>query len=205
MAQNHCPSIDVFESLLYFLSYVVTHAAKPCVSKLVYSATINDLFAPLWFGAFSGDNYAEVPTAFLPLPDVFADFFNVEGLLRNQDDVCASGNPCLQGDPTGVSTHNFKDYHSVMRFCRCMKPVKCFASNCNRRLKTKGIVRANQVVVDCFGDSDDGKPHFVQLVGYAKRVLSAYCDDRFNAVFGNVSQNTLCPISALERIGPRRA
>src|SRR3990170_3805658 len=137
MAQNHRPSIDVFESLLYFLSYVVAYPAKSCVPKLVYPAAINYLFAPFWFGAFSGHDYAEVSTAFLPLPDTFADFFNFEGLLRNQDDVCPSGNPCLQGDPTGVSTHNFKDYHPVMRFCCCVKPVKCFASNCHCRLETK--------------------------------------------------------------------
>jgi hypothetical protein len=56
MAQNHCPSIDVFESLLYFLSYVVTHAAKSGVSKLVCPTAISDLFAPFWFGAFSGDD-----------------------------------------------------------------------------------------------------------------------------------------------------
>src|SRR3972149_10681084 len=102
MTQNHCPSIDVFESLLYFLSYVVAHAAKSCVSKLVYPAAINYFFASFWFGAFSGDDYAEVSTAFLPLPDAFADFFNFEGFLRTQDGVCPTGNPCLQGDPTSV-------------------------------------------------------------------------------------------------------
>src|SRR5208283_6177654 len=106
MTQNHHSSFNVLASLLYFLPYVVTHAAKPYVPKLVYPATIKDLFATFWFSAFSGDYYAEVSTAFLPLFDAIADFLHVKGLLRNQNVVCPSSNPCLQSNPTGVSTHN---------------------------------------------------------------------------------------------------
>src|SRR5665647_3592130 len=186
MPQNHRPGINVFKSLLYFLSNVVAHTANPSMSKHIDSAAGNDFFASLRLGPFGSDNYAKVSTTFLPSPDAFTDFINVKGPLRNQDCVCASSDPCLQGDPTSISAHNFQYYHSVMGFCCCMKPIECFTSNRYRRLETKGIVRSNKVVVDRFGNSNDGQPHFKQSVGYAKRVLSTYCNYCSNAVFGNV-------------------
>ncbi len=56
---------------------------------------------------------------------------------------------------------------------RCVYPVDSFCGDRNGRIETKGDIRAFQIVVNGFGETDDRNSVFEKPVGDAKRSISS--------------------------------
>jgi len=54
--------------------------------------------------------------------------------------------------------HYFNHYYPAVALCRGMKPVDRFGTYRQRRIKTKGFIGSDNVVVYCFGKADHVQP-----------------------------------------------
>ncbi len=75
--------------------------------------------------------------------------------FRDKDDIGASGDPGLDGNPSGVPAHDFGDHDTVMAFCRSVQPVDAFGSGIQRRIKTESIIGSRKIVIYSFGNAYD--------------------------------------------------
>jgi len=86
---------------------------------------------------------------------VLADFVDGERDLGNQDDVGAAGDPCFEGDPTGVSPHDFHDHDAMVRFRCGVDFVDCVSRGYERGIETECDFGGGEVVVDGLGHAYD--------------------------------------------------
>ena len=70
-----------------------------------------------------------------------------------------------------------------MGISRSAKPVHCFCGNTDGRVKTKREVGSIEIVVHCFGDTDNGDSGVAELFGSRKAPLTTDRHDGINLVF----------------------
>src|SRR5437879_12111785 len=66
------------------------------------------------FCALCNHDNAEVAPARVPHADFGSDLVHIKRLLRNEYYVGPAGDSAVNGDPTGVSAHDFDDHDAVM-------------------------------------------------------------------------------------------
>src|SRR5581483_9181022 len=96
-------------------------------TELVFAVdgfVLHGLLAVFWPRAFCDDDHRAKATVFFAFADGFGDFFKIERNLRNQNDVCAAGEPAVERDLAGVATHEFDDHHATMARCGGVQAVE---------------------------------------------------------------------------------
>src|SRR2546427_10327387 len=133
-------------------------------------------------------------------------------MFRYEDDVRLAGHAGPQCQMSRVASHHFDNLHPAVRTRGRAGPFDYFGDISQCGVKTKRIVGAGNVLVDCLRNSN--YPHTGQSEPrrHAQGVLSSADNDRikaelFNVLYhfgGAILKGTLS-IWLPERIGPRRA
>jgi hypothetical protein len=124
------------------------------------------------------DDDAEVAPRRLPAPDLVADLLHVERNFRDQDDVGAAGEPAVECDPAGVTTHDLRHHHALVAFGRRVQPVERLGRRAHRRIEAERPLGAADVVVDRLGHAHHGEALAPQLVRDLETAVAAYGDER---------------------------
>ena len=134
--------------------------------------------------------------------DQLADLLEVEGLLRDQDDVGAAGEPGVEGDPAGVTAHHLDDQDPVVAVGRRVEAVDRLHRDVDRGVEAEGVVGRAEVVVDRLRDADDRDALLgVKSRGGPQGVLPADRDQALDAVALEVLDEALGIALLLERVG----
>src|SRR5260370_20793864 len=88
----------------------------------------------------------------------------IEWDLRNQNDVRATGDPAVQCDPAGMTSHHFHDHDAFMTDGGSVQPIERVHHCRNCRIKSEGRRRGFEIVIDRFWDTDAIDARFLQLV-----------------------------------------
>src|SRR5262245_46189590 len=123
--------------------------------------------------------------------DRFDDFRRVVRNLWNQNDVCASCDTRMHGDPAGVTPHDLNDDDSPMALCRCVQFVECLASRIHSGVETEGAEGASNVVVDGLGNGDEWNALLVELFCYGKRAVAANDDKSIEVKFFEIGNDSI--------------
>ena len=137
--------------------------------------------AALRLGAL-GDDDDRREMGFVAAADELADALDVEGLLRDQDQVGAAGEPGMEGDPAGVAAHHLDDQDPVVAVGGRVEAVDRLHRDVDRGVEAEGVVGGAEVVVDRLRHADDLQAVLiVQARGRAQRVLAADRDQPLDA------------------------
>lgn len=145
-----------------------------------FDDSIDDLFAALWLGAFGDSDDGEAFSALRTPEAILGNLVDIELDLGNQNHIGTAGKPSVEGDPTGVATHEFDNHHAMMRRCGGMDTVEGFGGNMDSRLEAEGDVGAIQIVVDCFGDADAVEAFIGDRLGDRHGAVAADDDECFD-------------------------
>ena len=84
-----------------------------------------------------------------------AHFLDRKRPFGNQDHIRPTGHAGVQGDPAGVTPHNFDYEHPVVALGRCVEAIDGLGGDRDRRVESERVVGSIQVVVDGLGHPDD--------------------------------------------------
>ena len=87
-------------------------------------------------------------------------FINIIWNLRNQDNVCAAGDSCVQGQPAYFMSHNFHDKYTIVGGCGCMDAVDGFCCNIHCAVETEGHVCTPDIIIDGFRQMNNVQTFF---------------------------------------------
>ena len=93
------------------------------------------------------ESFARLGTLFNRCGNLFCGV----GDFRNNDDIRAGGNACVQRQPAGFMSHHLHDEHARVRKCGGMDGIDNRGRDINRGLKTECQLGAPQIVVDRLG------------------------------------------------------
>ena len=88
-----------------------------------------------------------------PVLNGSAHLFNGVGTLGNEDDICAAGDACVQGEPARLVAHQFHQHAAAVAAGGGVDPVDGLGGNVNGRVETEGHVGAVDVIVDGLGQA----------------------------------------------------
>ena len=103
------------------------------------------------------------------------------GEFRNQDEVCVRGKTRLNGDPAGVTTHALYNEAARVGSGGGVQTIDALHGDVARRIKTKGVIGAGEIVVDGLRHADHLHAHLRELVGNAERIVAADGNHAFEA------------------------
>src|ERR1700676_1567243 len=141
----------------------------------------------------------------MALANRFGHLVDVEGPLRNQNHVGAAGDAAVQGDPAGVASHYGNYHHAVMCLSSRVKTVNRFTHYVAGGIKSEGIVRSAQIVVNGLGNSDYVQAFFVEFLGDRQGIVPSDGDQGVNLVLLDGGDASVDSIRAFRRVGARRA
>ncbi len=95
---------------------------------------------------------AEALTLSASLLDELAHPIDIEGYLRNEDDVTPSGNASMERNPSRISPHNLDDHNPVVGLGSGVEAVDGLGHHVYSRIKSKGDISGAEVVIDGFGN-----------------------------------------------------
>ena len=139
-----------------------------------------------------------------PALDVRADRVDVEGLLGDQDDVGAAGEPGVQGDPAGVPAHHLDDQDAVVGLGGGVQPVDRLHRDVDRGVEAEGVVGGGEVVVDGLGTPTTLTPSSASLVATPRVSSPPIAISASTPLRGEVLLDPLDAALDLERVGARR-
>ena len=93
----------------------------------------------------------------------------------------AAGDSGVEGDPTGVAPHDFDDHDAVMGFGGGVDAVDGVGCDVDGGVKAEGDVGGGEVVVDGFGDADDGQSFLRQFEADLLRAIASDDDEGVHA------------------------
>ena len=130
------------------------------------------------------------------------------GVLGDQDDVGAAGEPGVERDPAGVAAHHLDDQHPVVALGRGVQAVDRLHRDVDRGVEAEGVVGGAEVVVDRLRHADDVDPAPRASAGRdPERVLAADRDQPVDPglaeVGGDPLDAALLACSGLVREEPR--
>src|SRR5712691_8193413 len=112
--------------------------------------------------AFGDHHDTEIKSTGVTQANGFRDLLDIEGLLGDEDDVGATGDAAIHGDPAGVTAHDFDHHHAIMGLGGRVHAVDRFGGDVHGSIESEGEVGAGQVVVNGLGDADDFDAFLVQ-------------------------------------------
>ena len=110
-----------------------------------------------------------------------ANRFVMERNFRNQDDIRAAGHARVNGDPAGVTAHDFEHHHAVVAFRRGVQAIQRIRGAGHRGIKPERDRGGGEVVVNGLGHADDGDAGLVHLLRDGERPVAAHGNQRGNA------------------------
>ena len=119
---------------------------------------------------------AEIAPATVPQTNSLGDLIDVEGDFRDQDDICASSNAAVHGNPARVTPHHFYDHHPVVGLGGSVHAVDCTGGYVHGGIKAEGVICAREVIVYSLGDTDNLNPLFMEPLRNGERVVTSDCN-----------------------------
>ena len=97
----------------------------------------------------------------VPLAQNTADLINMHRIFGDGDHLSIARDAGMNGDPAGMPPHQLHYDYAAMAHGRELYIVQRRHGVVTRRVKTKGIVRSGQVIVDRFGNAHHVHPHLL--------------------------------------------
>ncbi len=113
--------------------------------------------------AFGKGDDGELLAEDVALVDVGADVLDGEGNFGNENDVSAAGDSGVQGNPSGVASHDFDDHDAMVRLGGGVDAVDGIGCDVDGGVEAEGDIGGGEVVVDGLGDADDGQTFLGQI------------------------------------------
>src|SRR6185295_9583330 len=111
--------------------------------------------------------------ASIAFSDSGCGFFEVERNLRYQYYVGASGDARLKRDPSDVAPHHFDQHNAVVALGSRVQTINRLGRELHRGIEAEGHVSPNQIIVDCFWDSDHWQSHLPEVICRSLRAFAA--------------------------------
>ena len=133
--------------------------------------------------AFRDNDDREAAAALVSLLDSLDNLVDVVGDLREQDDVRAARDACVERKPSDFVAHDLHNKDAAMG-ARCrVNVIDALCRDINCALEAEGHVRAPQIVVDGLGKSDYIESFFTEQVGRLVRAVAAAHDQTVKLQF----------------------
>lgn len=114
--------------------------------------------------------------------------------------MCATGDPRVQRDPSGVTAHHLEHHAPLVRVAGGAQPVDRLGGDLDGGVETEGVVGGVDVVVDGLGYPDDRDAVLEEPLRRRRGALSA---DRDHAVDTEVLEYLLDVLRAAVGLGVR--
>ena len=109
----------------------------------------------------------------LAVENLVADVLEGPGDFGNQNHVGAAGDARVQGDPAGVTAHDFEDQDPLVAGGRGVEAVERVGRAVDGAVEAERERGGRQVVVDGLGNADDGDAELVELLSDRERAVAA--------------------------------
>ena len=104
--------------------------------------------------AFSYNDNRKNFTLFLSFFQMLCNVFYIIRNFWNQYNIATSSNSCIESKPPSLMPHHFDYHNSIMTMRGCMQAVYRLCCNRNSGMKTKARICQNQVIIDCFWETN---------------------------------------------------
>ena len=132
----------------------------------------------LGLGALGDDNDRELGAELVARAHALGDLLDIVGNLGDEDDVGATAEARVQGDPAGVAAHDLDDHDAAMGGGRGVQSIDGLGREAGGGVEAEAVHRADDVVVDRLGHADDGHAELVEVLRQAERAVTTDGDDR---------------------------
>ena len=123
--------------------------------------------------------------------DLVADLLVGPRNFGDQDHVAAAGDPRVQRDPAGVTSHHFQHHHAFVAGGGGVKTIEGVGGTGHGAVESEREGGRREVVVDCLGDADDRNAVFVKLLCDRQRAVAADADKPFDVELSDRRGDTL--------------
>src|SRR3954467_12758014 len=132
--------------------------------------------------AFGNDDDAVVLAVIVVVFKQSADVIDVDLLLRDKDDMRATGDSGGVGNPAGVAAHHFADDDAIVRVGCGVEAVDGLGRDHDGGVKPKGLIGAADVVVDGLGNANSVDAVFGEIERDRLRIVAAEGDQSIDLV-----------------------
>src|SRR4030042_2905451 len=148
---------------------------------------------------FRYDHDTKSFSSLVPFSHLFRNDTYIVGDFRDKNDISSSRHPGIKGQPASSMPHPFNNHNSVMGLRRCVYPVDSFCGDRNGRIETKRDIRASEIVINRFWQTDDRQtPVFEKPVGDAKRSISSDAHQAGKIQVSQISNRSFRQISKFQ-------
>ena len=129
-----------------------------------------------------------------------ADLVDVKRLLGNEDGGRATGDARIRSNPSAVAPHHLDHHHPIVALCCGVQSVDRVGGDLNRRIEAEGHVRADHIVVDGLGHTDDWQAEvLVQLASDRQRPIATDDQQRVKTHVGESGLHALRAVLVVVR------
>src|SRR5690606_17952552 len=118
--------------------------------KFTRAGGMNELSAITRLCAFCDDNEDALLPFSTAVPNGIGNAGEVEGDLGDEDDVCAPCETAVEGNPPGVSSHDFGDHDAFVTLGGGVQPVEGVSDTGHSRVKAEAHGGGADVIINGF-------------------------------------------------------
>src|SRR5699024_4782926 len=177
------------EAFFHGSGHLVAHALELDVSKLIeflLPVPLSVQAAALRFCALCHTNDPVALALLEALLHAGADLVDIEGELRQQDVVSATGHARMQRNPAGVTAHNLNDHDALVGFRSGVQTVDGLGGHGDGGVEAEGVIHAIDVVVDGLRDPDDRDAVIMQELRAPQGTITTDRDQRVDLMLREV-------------------
>ena len=116
----------------------------------------------------------------------------------HQDIVGSHGDARKAGDPARMPPHRLDDHDAAVAFGRGPQPINGFHHDVDGRVESERKVGHHQVIVDRFGNADDGDPEVIMKADRdSQRIVAADDDQGLQFEPGKLARKAASSVSGL--------
>src|SRR4051794_26110897 len=145
----------------------------------------------LWrnFQSFGDYNNGEAFAVTLATGYIVANVLHGKRNFGDKDDMRSTGDPCLKGNPSSITTHDLDHHDAMVRLSGSVNLVNAFGRGVNRGVEAKRQFGSGEVVIDRLGNANNFHPFFEEVEGDFLGSIAADGDDGVNAQLGGVGDD----------------
>src|SRR5690606_3473699 len=176
VAKYRFPDLGITADRFELIRQLVGDATEPLMLRSFFSGT--DLRRPDGMCTF-GDYYVHEALSLNIAPfDLLEYLSNVIRDFRDQADLSAARDGGMQGNPAGVTPHDFHDHHPVVALGSGNQFIEAVRRDLHCGLEPKGHISCGQVIIYRFGYANHRYALLEEGLRNALRPISSYIDDR---------------------------
>ncbi len=118
-------------------------------------------------------------------------YVDMDGHLRNGNEVGAAGHAADDREPAGFASHDLGNHYASMRFGRREQAVERVGDDVRCRVEADAEIGAGHVVVDSLRNADDLGAGRVELRRDAKGIVAADRDEAVDAVTSQIPDDNI--------------